>query len=208
MHFKPLTFSKSNNSSNKNIKTKSIFQQGFTLIEMIVGIVVMSIAFSIFTTLIYPLANQSAEQIHQIRAAELGQSMINEIIGKAFDENSDMSGGLMRCGEAGANACTLSADFGPDGGTPETRNAFNDVDDYHGLNVVETSLGSTDGLADIYVGFSMSVSVINDSNYDGIYISDPANPAFDNNFTAKLITVTVTTPQGFDFVFSTYRVNF
>ena len=177
-------------------------QQGFTLIEMIVGIVVMSIAFSIFTTLIYPLANQSAEQIHQIRAAELGQSMINEILGKASDENSDMSGGLMRCGETGANACTTNANLGPDGSTPETRNAFNDADDYHGLNVVETSLGSTDGLANIYVGFSMNVTVINDSDYDG------DNDAADNNFTAKLITVTVTTPQGFDFVFSTYRVNF
>jgi prepilin-type N-terminal cleavage/methylation domain-containing protein len=68
-------------------------QSGFTLIEIIVGIVVLSISYALLTSLIYPLASQSAAQIHQIRAAELGQSMVNEILGKAFDENSDMSGG-------------------------------------------------------------------------------------------------------------------
>jgi MSHA pilin protein MshD len=175
-------------------------ERGFTLIETIVGIVVLSIAFSIFTTLIYPLANKSAEQVHQIRAAELGQSMINEILGKAFDENSDMSGGSQRCGETGVSACTDSSVLGFE--TSETRATFDDADDYHGLIAIESSLGSADGVDNIYIGFQVNVEVINDSDYSGDY--DGA----DNNFTAKLITVTVTTPQDFDFVFSVYRVNF
>ncbi len=192
----------------KAIKTS---QQGFTLIETIVGIVVLSIAFSIFTTLIYPLANQSAEQVHQIKAAELGQSMINEILGKAFDENSDMSGGFYRCGEdqnndgdikaADGEACTPTANLGPEG--TESRKFFDDVDDYHNsLTTIEGSLGNDDSLAELYIGYQVQVQVINDSNYDGV--TDNA----DNNFTAKLITVTVTTPQDFNFVFSVYRVNF
>lgn len=185
-------------------------QQGFTLIETIVGIVVLSIAFSIFTTLIYPLANQSAEQVHQIKAAELGQSMINEILGKAFDENSEMSGGYYRCGEDHNNdgeikavdgeTCTASASLGPDSG--ETRKNFDDVDDYHGLAIIEGSLGNDDSLADLYIGYKANVQVINDSDYDG------DNDSADNNFTAKFITVTITTPQDFNFVFSVYRVNF
>lgn len=172
-------------------------QQGFTLIETIVGIVVLSIVFSIFTNLLYPLSNQSAKQVHQIRAAEYGQSMINEILGKAFDENSDMSGGLMRCGE-GSTACTATASLGFE--TGESRATFDDVDDYHNLTVIESSLA--EGLDDTYRGFELNVTVINDSNYDGV--SDGS----DNNFTAKLITVTVTTPQDFDFAFAVYRVNF
>lgn len=183
-------------------------QQGFTLIEIIVGIVVLSIAFSIFTRLIYPLSKQSAEQVHQIRAAELGQSMINEILGKAFDQNSDLSGGFYRCGEDhNDDGVILEQDnemcsslLGSDGA--ETRSTFNDVDDYHGLNSIESSLGNTDSLEGIYIGFGIEVSVINDSDYDG------DNDNADNNFTAKLITVTVTTPQDFNFVFSVYKVNF
>lgn len=183
-------------------------QQGFTLVETIVGIVVLSIAFSIFTTLIYPLANQSAEQVHQIKAAELGQSMINEILGKAFDENSEMSGGLFRCGEDQNNDGEVKSADGEtcsevltneEGGK---RELFDDVDDYNGLSIIESSLGDSDSLGDMYVGYQVNVRVINDSDYDGD--SDGA----DNNFTAKLITVTITTPQDFDFDFSVYRVNF
>ncbi|MBA6297629.1 type II secretion system protein [Colwellia sp. MB02u-9] len=174
-------------------------QQGFTLIEIIVGIVVLSIAFSIFTTLIYPLANQSAKQVHQIKAAELGQSMINEIIAKAFDENSDKSGGIYRCGESGATACSSTLADEESG----ARERFDDVDDYNNLSIMESSLGGDDSLNDIYVGYQINVKVINDSTYDGEY-----DEAVDDNSTAKLITVTVTTPQDFDFVFAVYRANF
>lgn len=183
-------------------------QQGFTLIETIVGIVVLSIAFSIFTTLIYPLANQSAEQVHQIKAAELGQSMINEILGKAFDENSEMSGGLYRCGEdqnmdgeiKAADGETCSSTLGNE--EADVRELFDDVDDYDGVVKIESALGQSDSLGDMYVGYQVNVRVINDSDYDG------DNDSADNNYTAKLITVTITTPQDFNFVFSVYRVNF
>ena len=131
--------------------------------------------------------------------------MLNEILAKAFDENSDMSGGVIRCGEAN-NAFSppvtvaCSTLLGPD--TTETRVSYDDVDDYNGLSTIETALGSSDGLDGIYLGFQVAVSVINDSNYDGV------NDSSDNNFTAKLVTITVTTPQSFDFVFAAYRVNF
>ena len=196
------------NSSSVFVSLARTSQQGFTLIETIVGIVVLSIAFSIFTTLIYPLANQSAEQVHQIKAAELGQSMINEILGKAFDENSEMSGGFYRCGEDQNNDGEIKA---LDGETcsdvlaneeADTRELFDDVDDYNGLTIIESSLGGSDSLGDMYVGYQIKVNVINDSDYDG------DNDGADNNYTAKLITVTITTPQDFDFDFSVYRVNF
>jgi len=184
-------------------------QGGFTLIETIVGIVVLSISFAIFTSLIYPLSKQSAEQVHQIRAAELGQSMINEILAKAFDENSDRSGGFYRCGDDINNDGEIKALDGEKNcslvlGNEESdqRELFDDVDDYNDLNLnaMESSLGESDSLNEIYSGFQVKVNVINDSNYDGV--SDT------NNFTAKLIIVTVTTPQKFDFVFSAYKANF
>jgi MSHA pilin protein MshD len=182
-------------------------QAGFTLIEIIVGIVVLSITYAVLTTLIYPLASQSAAQVHQIRAAELGQSMINEILGKAFDENSDMSGGEDRCGELSAAPCTISSALGvdtADDGFDEERADFNDVDDYDSIDFDDEILNSQGGsLSDIYTGFSMNVTVIYDSDYNGSY-----DAGVDDEKTAKLITITVRSPQDDDYIFSVYRVNF
>ena len=182
---------------------KATKQTGFTLIEIIVGIVVLSITYAVLTTLIYPLASQSAAQVHQIRAAELGQSMINEILGKAFDENSDMSGGEERCGEISADLCTTSANLGADGS--EERGDYNDVDDYNAINFTNDEILNSQGdsISNIYVGFSMNVTVIYDSDYSGSY-----DAGVDNEKTAKLITITVRSPQDDDYVFSVYRVNF
>ncbi len=169
--------------------------KGFTLIETIVGIVVLAVSFSILTTLIYPLSEQSADQLHQIKAAELAQSVLNEIQHKAFDENSDMAGGRVRCGEVGAASCStvLAAETG------EIRATYNDVDDYNSLPVgeIKDSLGQT---LNLYTGYSMSITVCNDANYDGSCTGDTS--------TAKLIIVTITTPTGFVLNFSTYRANF
>ena len=177
------------------------FNQGFTLIETIVGIVVLAISFSVLTSLIYPVSQQSAEQLHQVKAAELAQSMLNEIQNKAFDEKSDMAGGRVRCGENGAASC--STNMGLEGA--ETRATFNDVDDYnnlkYGLIYNKGDIKDSQGqLLELYLGYAMSISVCNDSSYDGSCIGDIQ--------TAKLITVTITTPTDFDLNFSTYRVNF
>jgi len=167
-------------------------KQGFTLIEVIIGIVTMSIALSIITSLLLPTTEHSAEQFHQIRAAELGQSLMNEIVGKAFDENSNMTGGKIRCGE-GEISCTAHANLGPDGEASVEQ--YNDVDDYHG--VVESDLA----LDNLYSGFTVSISVCNDSNYDGVCTTDDIQ-------TAKLITITITDSFGNPINFATYRTNY
>jgi len=176
-------------------------QKGFTLIETIVGIVVLAISFSVLTSLIYPIAQQSAEQLHQVKAAELAQSMLNEIQNKAFDQSSDMAGGRIRCGETSAPIC--STIMGAEAG--ETRATFNDVDDYHNLiynaGEVESSQGQ---ILSLYLGYAMSISVCNDADYNGVCDGDtPMNRSL-----AKLITVTITTPADFSLQFSTYRANF
>ena len=176
---------------------------GFSLIETVIGIVVLAISFTLLTNMIYPLVTESADQSHQIRAAELGQSFLNEISARAFDENSDMSGGILRCGEVGANNCStvLTNEEGGD------RTLFDDVDDYNGLDFtgsnIENSLGES--LGDLYLGYRVTIEVCNDAGYDGS-CDDSTN--FTLNRTAKLITVTVTTPLDFSIRFATYKANF
>lgn len=179
--------------------SRSFYQhchKGFTLIETIIGIVVLAISLSVLTSVIFPIAEQSADQLHQIKAAELAQSMLNEIQNKAFDQNSDMAGGRIRCGESGV---LCSSGTGAEIG--ETRATYNDVDDYNGLTYNAGEIENSQGeLLDLYTGYAMSISVCNDADYNGSCSGDAS--------TAKLITVTITTPTDFSLHFSTYRANF
>ena len=78
--------------------------RGFTLIELIIGIVVFTIIMLVIIGVIGPQSRLSIEPIWQIRASELAQSLLTEINAKSFDEQSDHSGGNTRCNEG--QSCT------------------------------------------------------------------------------------------------------
>ncbi|MBA6364994.1 agglutinin biogenesis protein MshD, partial [Colwellia sp. BRX8-8] len=96
-----------------------------------------------------------------------------------------------------------SANLGADGS--EQRVDYNDVDDYNSINFTDDNILNSQGnpISDVYVGFSMNVSVIYDSDYSGTY-----DASVDDEKTTKLITITVRSPQDDDYIFSVYRVNF
>ncbi|RTE86377.1 MULTISPECIES: type II secretion system protein [Gammaproteobacteria] len=173
-------------------------QQGFTLVEIIVGIVTLGIALTILSTLLFPQAKRGAEPILQMRASELGIALMSEIRSQSFDENSDRSGGGLRCGETGAPACTLPANLGDDG---EDRASFNDVDDYHQLQVVIPNITNTlnEDLSSRYPGFSYAIDVCYSNNV-GVCQAGVTN--------FKRTQVTITTPLGQDFDFTGIRGNF
>ena len=190
---------------SSTFNTQDLTTKGFTLIELVIGMLVFAIALSLFTSLVIPQARQSVDPIFQVRATELAQSLLNEIAGKAFDEQSSRVGGGERCSEVGQPVCTASDDLGPeelDLGGAGIRENFDDVDDYNGLSVIENSLGAsiTVGSLNLYQGFSASVAVIYDSNLDGTNDGAVGN--------AKLITVTITTPNNENIAFSTDRYNY
>ena len=170
---------------------------GFTLVEVIFGIVLMAIVLTIVTGLLIPQARQSADPVIQIKANELGQAMMNEILARSFDENSERSPPFRRCDEADYLACTDEADFGSEG---ETRADFDDVDDFIGqyeANELENSLGQA--IVNNYPGFSLSITVIYDGDLDG---------NADVNSNAKLITVAVNAPNNDVYRFSAYKGNY
>jgi MSHA pilin protein MshD len=172
------------------------WQLGFTLIEVIIGIVVLSISMSVVISLIVPTEQQSADQIHQIKAAELGQGLLDEILGRAFDENSDHAGGHWRCDETARPVCSLASTFGANQDAGEaTRDQFDDVDDYHGFSDLVNSTNT--GLDSGYDSFELAVNVV----YDGAALGLA-------NGLAKKVTVTVTTPLKLAIVFAGYKANF
>lgn len=171
--------------------SKSFRSGGFTLIEIIVGIVVLAIALVLITSIIVPTARQSVTPVYQMRAAELGQAMLNEILSMSFDQNSQRDGSRERCGKPdGSNPCTPENEFGPDAGET-SRATFNDVDDYHDLD---------ENPGQPYQGFSVAVEVCY-SNAAG-FCSGGTPTQF------KRILATVTTPEGQAFEFSAIRGNF
>lgn len=191
--------------------------RGVTLIELIIGIVVLGISLSLITSILGPLYVRSVDPWHQIRAAELGHSLMNEILGKAFDENSNRSGGPLRCDEDGGENCSCTATevvltfyrctagsnysvFGPNG---ETRSQFNDVDDYHGLVQSGADISNIfgSGLADAYREYTVRVQV----DYAGVEVGmGGSNEA---NRLVKRINVSVTTPSGDVIDFAAYKGN-
>lgn len=62
--------------------------RGFTLVEMIVVIVIMAIAITGVSVALFPKSRQSAEQVLAVKAAELGRAVMDEILGRKFDQNS------------------------------------------------------------------------------------------------------------------------
>lgn len=105
-------------------------QRGFTLIESIVVMVIIGLAMVTLVSFLYPQVERSAAPHYQTRAANLGQSMMSQLLALGFDEHSDFDGGFLRCGEEGAESCTSPESLGRD--DEATPDEFNDVDDYIG----------------------------------------------------------------------------
>lgn len=168
---------------------------GFTLIETVIVIVFISIAMVAVLSSYTHAMRSNADPMHQIRALELAQSYMDEILNKRFDNNS-AQGGVPRCGSSdpGQLACTVSASFGPDA---ETRDRYDDVDDYHATN----DSPPRDSLNNIrfgYDGYRVQVTV----SYAG---TELAGIALND---AKRIDIVASTAKGDNVSLSAYRVNF
>ncbi|MCE2572124.1 type IV pilus modification PilV family protein [Motilimonas eburnea] len=203
-------------------------QMGFTLVELVVGIVVMAVAFTIITTMLVTQSRDSIDPLHQMRAAELGQSVLNEIVSRSYDQHSDHNGGVYRCGEIwwqgeanqsgsswfdqgsqswllwdtnpSAVAVSCASALGPDAG--EVRgggeNTFNDVDDYITPWVDAVSFGDALGLPLESVYQNYRIKI-------DVVIDSSFGGGAD---TAKRIDVLIVTPNGSELVFSAYRGNY
>jgi MSHA pilin protein MshD len=158
--------------------------QGFTLVEIIIGIVVSAIALTLLTTLFWSQTTRSVEATFQIRAAKVAQALLDEIMSKRFDELSPI-GGIPACDGGG---CTAVGSFGADAGE-SGRADYDDVDDYQvycaddGSGQPGWPISNAMGVAlTNFDNFRLRVCVSYDGDYDGV--SDASTQA-------KLIQVQV-----------------
>lgn len=182
-------------------------QAGFTLVELIVGVVVLGIALLMISSILGPMYIRSSEPWQQVRAAELGHSLMNEIMARSFDENSSRGSTLLRCGEtvAGVSAPNCIAAIpacpatGMSSATEESsRDLYDDVDDFHCFRGDGAAVSNilNQSLADSYRNFQVEVFV----SYAGADVGVA-------NQSAKRVDIRVILPSGESIPFSSYKGN-
>lgn len=188
-------------------------QRGFTLIESIVAMVVMGIAMTILFSIFFPRVEDSGRPQYIVRASALGQSVMNTVLSRSFDQNSDPSGGLIRCDDTTANS-DLDTDSpkclgstGKDSGE-SVANDFNDSDDYIGCWQQTNEPNSCQPLSDLinnsdkYSNFKVEINVV-EANTPELTTNQPANTHI-----MKKITVTVSAQHYESFKLVAYRGNY
>jgi len=158
---------------------------GFTLIELVVFIVVISVGLVGVLSVYNNTVARSADPLIQLRSLELAQAQLDEVLSRKYDTNTPV-GGVPACG--GTIACDAfnAADDGD----------CDDVDDFNSASCV---------MASPYPGYSISVSVEHAGTGAG---SGADLTGLNNSGAAKLITVNVSGPGSVQFTLSAYRANF
>ncbi|NLS14604.1 prepilin-type N-terminal cleavage/methylation domain-containing protein [Vibrio sp. SM6] len=154
---------------------------GMTLIESIIALLVLAIAISALMANFLPQVRDSASAHYQTRAVMLGQSFLEQIMQRAFDEQSvDIVANdpLARCGE-NSTACTPANALGAiESGSAEAVAYFDDVDDYIGCwysagtqnecsaprYPISNALG--ENAAAQYANFRVEIKVFYDADFD------------------------------------------
>jgi MSHA pilin protein MshD len=164
-------------------------ESGATLVELIITIVIISIALAGTIIAFSNVVGRSSDTLFQSRAIALAQAYLDEILAQPFDRNTP-EGGI----PAYTGACSVT------GGSASDRGDFSSVDQYNGLSFSPPQLAS---------------GAIDEGGYDGFTVSinvscvDPSvelgNADIDQ---AKRIDVTISSPTNQTAIFSAYRSNF
>jgi len=126
-------------------------QPGVTLLEMIVFIVVVSIALTALTAVYNQSVSRSSEPLIRQRALNLAQAKMDEVLALKYDAMTP-TGGVPACDSIGAPACNNATD-----------SDMNDVDDFN--NQTDTP----------YSGYQrvVTVTLLNDVKRIQVRVSAP-----------------------------------
>lgn len=184
--------------------------QGFTLIEVVSAMVLSALALAALTPFFIDQSSRAVAPMFEIRAAKLGEALMDEILSRPYDENTPL-GGVPACDEVGAPGCSTT--LGGDG--EAGRNQFNDVDDYNAYCNGTDRFAIVDSLGNIATGggnqlqdfdrFQMTICVNYDGNADGSLDETGATAA---ERRAKLISIQIFPPNQQPIEFNAYRYNF
>ncbi len=161
-------------------------QDGLTLIELLVFIVIVGIAANAMLAVFGSLTRNSASILPDKQAQAIASAMMNEILAQPFTfcDPNDAQATTATSASIGPSGCaSMIENMGPEPG--ETRagpTPFDNVNDYNGFNITGNALSGLPGLT----GYNVGVAIIHPPNpISGV----PANEILQ-------VTVTVTAPNG------------
>ena len=172
-------------SFQKHINPRYL-HRGVTLIELIISIVVLSIALLALISTMNASVGRSSNVLLEDRTVQLAQAYFDEILGKRFAEDTGVGG------YPPAAICTINTEEG-------SRALYDDVDDYHGINEDPASQVASDFFSGSSAGYNIAIDVSCSNAATELGVS--ANKA-------KRITLTITDTDGRQRVFAAYKGNF
>lgn len=194
--------------------------RGFTLIEIIIGIVVLSIALTGGLSLLISQVDAYRDPLIKEKSVQIAKRVVHEIQIRAYDEKSDIGGGIFRCSETvggiSLGDCSAEAEYGTDPGELML-DTLDDVDDFDTAKLCPNLSGSyscsdnkylpvvyffsdaedkatQEKYNDYYAGFLVKIEVV------------PAKISGDAD-SAKKITVTVRQSDGLEIEYSFIKAN-
>jgi MSHA pilin protein MshD len=178
-------------------------QSGVTLVELVVFIVIVSVAVVGVLAVINQAVRSSADPVRPKQALAIAEALMEEIQLMPFTYcDPDDPGAATATAPSAAGGCTTVEAMGPEAG--ETRSGatpFDNVNDYHGYpmaGIVDVTGAVVPGLA----GYSAAVTVAPTA------LGPAASPITVASADALLITVTVTDPAGATYVLEGYRTRY
>lgn len=210
---------------------RSLNQTGISLIELVIFIVILSVALTSITLLYINTTRYSADPLIRIRSVELAQSTLEEILLKSYDHSTPVGGGCVRF-PSGSSRCPVSnvaatsqtaATLAAEEGSAN-RTLFNDVDDYHNISycgvggVADAACTDTcktivdesgNNIANEYGGFAICIRVSfaggAGTEINNVIAGTGSDVLAED---AKRIDVIVTDPLNSKIALSAYRLNF
>jgi len=175
-------------------------QAGLSLIEVVVFIVVLGIAFVGMLILFNRVTSASVDPVVRKQALAIAASVLEEVELRAFTYCDPDDAAVYTAN--GTGDCSTVETIGAEAG--ETRYAsprFDNVNDYHGFNMAGAAILSADGqpIAGL-TGYSVSVTVAN--------ISPGELPSVADVNDALRITVAVSAPTGVNVSLQGYRLRY
>ena len=189
-------------------------QQGFSLLELVFGIVLLGIVMTGALVTLINLSPNTVNTVMDVRAAQFAQRLLNEIASQKYDHANEN----LTCGAASL-PCTPQEDYGPELTEGETTLAsFNDVDDYHTPAICAADLAdcvdkewvpacwfTTDGCSSSNNAYQQFLVNIKVSPTEFIEKDGESSTGTDS---AKKIVLTIKQPSGIDWQFAVLRGNY
>lgn len=191
--------------------------RGFTLIEIIIGIVVLSIALTGGLSLLISQVDAYRDPLIKEKSVQIAKRVVHEIQIRAYDEKSDIGGGIFRCSETvdGKSLGVCSTEYGTDSGELML-DTLDDVDDFDTAKLCPKLSGSyscSENYLPVVYFFSDAADEATQKKYNDYYagflVKIEVVPATISGKadSAKKITVTVRQSDGLEIEYSFIKAN-